>query len=184
MDTTNQAMIRQYRKEDAKAVKSIAYHDDERGSMRAVSAVRCDYYIDHEPQHCFVMTDEFDKPAGYAVCSVDRQSFSDLYPTYLAIVKEEDKKQFRKELRLQKKLLAVPKQYSAHLHISILPSFRGKGGAKALVEALVAHLKEINVSGVYTVADTPSAVAFCERVGFQRILHIDKTHYVYGIKID
>ena len=177
-------MIRPYDKNDAKAVKSIAYHDDERGSMRAVSAVRCDYYIDHEPEHCFVMTDEFDKPAGYIVCSVNLKKFAALYPTYLLIVKDEDKKLYRKEKRLQKKLIAVPKEYPARLYISILPSFRGKGGAKALVNTLLSHLKEIEVEGVYTVADTPSAIAFCERVGFQRVMKLDKTHFIYGIKTD
>ena len=175
-------MIRPYNKEDAKAVKSIAYHDEERGSMRAVSAVRCDYYIDHEPEHCFVMTDEFDKPAGYVVCSVDKKKFAELYPTYLATVKEEDKKLYRLEKHLQKKLLSVPSDYPARLHISILPSFRGKGGAKALINTLLAHLKEIGVKGVCTIVDTTSAVAFCERVGFHRVMRINKTHLVYGIK--
>lgn len=177
-------MIRPYRKNDEKAVKSIAHHDNENSSMRAVSALKCDYYIDHEPDNCFVMTDEFDKPAGYIVCSTDAKKYAELFPTYLLAVKDEDKKLYRKAKRLQKKLPAIPDDYTARVDICILPSFRGKGGAKALIDALILRLQFIGVKGMYAVADSPSAVAFCERVGFERILRIDKTHFVYGLKTD
>lgn len=177
-------MIRPYNKEDAKAIRSIAYHDDDRSSMRAISAVKCDYFLDHEPEHCFVMTDEFDNPAGYILCSVDYKKYNMLFPTYLLTVKDEDKKQYRLEKRLLKKLGSVPSEYPARLSISVLPSFRGKGGARMLVTTLTEHLKEIGISGVYTVADTTSAIAFCERVGFHRIMKIDRTHFIYGILIE
>ena len=177
------AMIRKYKQDDAKSVKFVAYADEQRGSMRAVCAVRCDYYIDNEPEHCFVMTDEFDNPAGFILCSTDGEKHKELYSTYLAAAKEEDKKLYRSEKRLMKKLNAVPPEYSARMVISILPAFRGKGSAKALVLQLLAHLRELGIPGLYTVTDTHSALAFCERLGFHRVLHIDKTHNVYGIKL-
>ena len=64
-------MIRKYKQDDAKSVKFVAYADEQRGSMRAVCAVRCDYYIANEQEHCFGMTDEFDNPAGFILCSTD-----------------------------------------------------------------------------------------------------------------
>ena len=176
-------MIRNYITSDAKSIRAIAYNDADRGSMRAVSAIKCNYYIENEPEHCLVMTDEFDKPAGYILCSVNLRKMNELLPSYLAIVKEEDGKLYRAQKRLQKKLTSVSADYPARLSISVLPSFRGKGGAKAMVNALLAHLKEIGVRGVYTVTESEAAVAFCERLGFERILRIDKTHNVYGIKI-
>ena len=176
-------MIRNYITSDAKSIRAIAYSDAERGSMRAVSAVKCNYYIENEPQHCFVMTDEFDQPAGYILCSVNLRRMNELFPSYLAIVKEEDKKLYREQIRLQKKLTAIKSDYPARLSISVLPSFRGKGGAKAMVNALLSHLKDIGVRGVYTVTESEAAVAFCERVGFERVIRIDKTRSVYGIKI-
>lgn len=176
-------MIRNYNSNDAKAIRSIAYNDAARGSMRAVSAIKCNYYIENEPEHCFVMTDEFDNPTGYILCAVDLRQLNALMPSYLAIVKEEDRRLYRAEKRLQKKLADVSGEYPARLSISVLPSFRGKGGAKALVTTLLAHLKEIGVRGVYTVADSESAVAFCERLGFERIARLNKTAGVFGIKI-
>lgn len=176
-------MIRKYVIDDAKSVRSIAYNDAQNSSMRAVSALSCNYFIENEPEHCFVMTDEFDKPAGYILCSVNTRRFNELMPTYLAIVKEEDKKLYRAEKRLQKKLTPVLADYPARISISVLPSFRGKGGAKSLVTTLAAHLKEIGVRGVYTVVQNESAVAFCERVGFERLLKIDRSRSVYGMKI-
>lgn len=176
-------MIRNYSQNDAKSIRSIAYSDAPRGSMRAISAVRCNYYIENEPEHCFVMTDEFDNPAGYILCAVNMRRMSELMPSYLAIVKEEDRRLYRAEKRMQKKLAGVSADYPARLSISVLPSFRGKGGAKALVATLLSHLKGIGVRGVYTVAETESAVAFCERLGFERIGRISKTVGVFGIKI-
>ena len=182
-------MIRKYISDDAKSIKAIAYNDAEhssqgsRGSLRAVSAIKCNYYIENEPEHCFVMTDEFDKPAGYILCSVDAKKLNALFPTYLAIVKEEDKKLYRTQKRLQKKLAQISPDYPARISVSILPSFRGKGGAKALINELVAHLKQIGVRGVYIVTENEDGVAFCERMGFERILRLDKTHSVFGLSI-
>lgn len=176
-------MIRKFCPTDAKSVKFIAYAEEQRGSMRGVCAVRCDYFIDNEPNHCFVMTDEFDKPSGFVLCSINRDKLSSLYPTYLSIAREEDKKLYVSEKRLLKKLNSVPTDYTARMVISVLPAFRGKGGAKALVHTLIEHLKSISVKGLFTVTDTPSAVAFCERLGFERIMRIDKNRSVYGIML-
>ena len=179
-------MIRKYIPTDAKSIKSIALSDAARASLRAVSSVKCNYYIENEPDHCFVMTDEFDHPTGYILCSVDSKKLNSLMPTYLAIAKEEDRKYYRLQKRLQKKLSLVSDDYPARISISILPSFRGKGGAKALVNELVSHLKQIGVRGLYTLVESEAGVAFCERMGFERISRIDKTHSIYGmsIKID
>ncbi len=176
-------MIRPYTPQDCKAVKFIAYADEQRGSMRGVCAWRCDYYIDNEPRHCFVSTDEFDKPTGFAICSVNRKKFADLYPAYLKTVKEESRKSYRAEKRLLKKLSALPPNYSARMVISVLPSFRGKGEAKALIQTLIDHLKTTKAKGLYTVTDTPSAVAFCERMGFHKVMRIDKKRCVYGFDL-
>ncbi|MCM1306146.1 MAG: GNAT family N-acetyltransferase [Bacteroides sp.] len=177
-------MIRKYKNDDAKSIKAIAYSDDVHESLRAASAIKCNYYIENEPEHCFVMTDEFDNPTGYILCSIDAKKFNSLLPTYLAIVKDENKKLYRAEKRLHKKLAAVGDDYPARISISILPSFRGKGGAKALIAELVAHLKQIGVRGVYTVAESDGAVAFCERMGFERLLRVDKSRGVYGLHIE
>lgn len=175
--------IRKYKTDDAKSVRAIALSDAERGSMRAVSALNCNYYIENEPEHCFVMTDEFDKPTGYILCSVDLKKRNSIFPTYLSIVKEEDKKLYREGKRLQKKLALVSPDYPARIEISILPSFRGKGGAKALINELVSHLKRIGIRGVYIVTANDDGVAFCERMGFERMLRIDKTYSAFGLTI-
>ena len=176
-------MIRKYKNDDSKSIKAIAYSDAEHGSLRAVASLKCNYYIENEPEHCFVMTDEFDKPTGYILCSVDSKKQNELFPTYLAVVKEEDKKLYRQEKRFQKKLAPVSNDYPARISISILPSFRGKGGAKALITELTSHLKQIGVRGIYTITENDDAVAFCERMGFERIARLDKTHSVFGLSI-
>lgn len=176
-------MIRRYRKTDAKAVRYIAHSDMPSDAMNAVCAVRCDYYIDFEPEHGFVIVDEFDKPVGYILCSVNRERFDDLYPTYIAKLKHFDRKMYSEHAKLFKQTTNLPEGYTARFAISVLPSFQGKGRGKALVQRLIEHLRGMEIDGTHIVVSSPSVAAFCERVGLERLLRVDKKHSVYGIKI-
>lgn len=176
-------LIRPYKKSDAKAVKVIAHAEDKQRSMRCASSLRCDYFIDNEPEHCFVMTDEFDKATGYILCSTSRERFSSLFPAYLSIVKQEDKRLYAEQKRLFKKVVLSRGSY-AYFTLDVLPSFRDKGGGKELVNTLIKHLSDIEIMGACTVADNPSAIAFCERVGFKRMQRISKSCGLYLYKLD
>lgn len=176
-------MIRQYQVADAKAVRYIAHSDVQDDAMSAVCAVRCDYYIDFEPEHGFVIADEFDKPVGYILCSVNRDRFQHLYPSYISQLKRINRRMYADHKRNFKLLEDIPIEYSARFVINILPSFQGKGRGKALVQRLSEHLKGMGVTGMYIVADSPAMIAFCERLGFDKLLRIDKKFCVYGLKI-
>ncbi len=176
-------MIRRYKQSDANAVKVIAHSEDKQRSMRCASSLRCDYFIDNEPEHCFVMTDEFDKPTGYILCSTSRDRFAALFPAYLSIVRQEDKRLYAAQKKLFKKIISARSAY-AYFTLDVLPSFRDKGGGKELVNTLIRHLTDIEVMGACTLADTPSAIAFCERIGFERILRVSKTSGIYLFKIN
>lgn len=179
--TDNFNSIRPYRTADAKTVRYIAHSDFKDDAMNAVCAVRCDYFIDFEPEHGFVACDEFDKPVGYILCSVNKDRFWHLYPEYISQLKRMNRKMYSEQNQNFKQLSNLPQGYSARFVINVLPSFQGKGKGKALVQRLVGHLSGMHVDGMHAVADSDSLSAFYERLGFDKLLRINKKFTVYGL---
>lgn len=172
--------IRQYKASDAKSVKNIAYNN-ENCSMKIACAAKCDYFIDNEPKNCLVITDEFDNPVGAILCSTDREKYLAYMPGYLDGVKRENRLLFSKYKYILKKLPKLEDKYGAYFNLTVLPSFRDKGAGRQLVGALVEHLKALDVKGMCTLVDSPSSLAFCERLGFKRLLRINSKIYIYGL---
>ena len=177
------AMVRRYTTADAKAVRYLAHSDMPDDAMSAVCAVRCDYYIDLEPENGFVVADEFDKPVGYILCSVNRERFNNVFPSYITQLRRSNYKMYAEQKKVFKQSENIPHGYSARFTINVLPSFRGKGRGKALVERLTEHLYAMGIDGMYTISESDSVSAFCERLGFEKILQIDSKHCVYGKRL-
>ncbi len=69
-------------------------------------------------------------------------------------------------------LLAGPlADYPSHLHIDLLPRAHGKGSGRRLINALLDRLCAAGSPGVHLGVDprNTSAIAFYERMGFQRL---------------
>lgn len=180
--------VRPYRESDQNAVRLICHATADakifKKSKKLVCALYCDYYIENEPDFCFVITDEFDKPVGYILCSSDDKKFSSGIKPYL--------KRARKislfaplAISVEHRLTAKERElYPAHLHIDLLPAFRKKGGGRTLINALKGKLRGAGVKGLrLTVsASNAGAIAFYERLGFERLRKLPSS-YVYGVRI-
>ncbi len=61
--------------------------------------------------------------------------------------------------------------YPAHLHIDLLPLAQGQGQGRKLIETFLDRLRELSVPAVHlgVGARNARAIAFYERLGFQRI---------------
>lgn len=61
--------------------------------------------------------------------------------------------------------------YPAHLHIDLLPEGQGQGWGRKLMQAFLDRLRDVGVRGVHLGVSqaNPGAIAFYERVGFQRV---------------
>jgi len=175
--------VKNYEKEYEHGVKSISQFCESDCSLQAVSAVRCDYFILSEPENCFIVTDEFDKPAGVSLCSTDRKKLLSLMPTFIESVKAENRALYRKHKRVLKKLARLDAVYSAFLSIIVLPAFRDKGIAKQLFNKTLNLLREKGALGFCSLADSPEASAFAELLGMEKSLRIDKNSYLYTMKL-
>ena len=122
--------VRSYTQSDKITVRAIcqktATLNRYKNSKELVCALYCDYYLENEPDNCFVLTDEFDNAVGYILCSKDASLYKKNIKKQLLYVKKVSKIDyinFYLEHFMTRKIKVL---YPAHLHINILPSFQKK----------------------------------------------------------
>lgn len=131
-----------------------------------------DYYIEFEPESCFVLTDDNDVAQGYVICAKDFATYADnMSKFYLPRILQLGYK-YSLMSRYEMFLHGLYKEkYPAHLHIDISPSFQGKGGGTALITALKEHLHQSGVKGLMLSAGegNKGAIAFYKKNGFKTV---------------
>lgn len=72
-------------------------------------------------------------------------------------------------------VFSVPAGHPAHLHINLLPAYRGRGTGSALVRRCLAQLSDAGVAGVHATvrADHPDGCGFFERMDFKVLAFYD-----------
>lgn len=190
--------IRNYQARDRKGVINVCWQTGYMGESAAgrfddsylFGLLFCLYYIDYEPENCFVAVDEkTGQIIGYILSSINSK---------------EQEKQFRKKMIPKITLRAflytlwrhprtfqvlwhfkkiwedepkIPNEetllapYPAHLHIDILPEYQRQGIGTQLVEILENHLKNLNVKGIHlgTSEQNVYAVQFYQKLNFSVI---------------
>ncbi len=148
-------------------------------------AVYCDYYLENEPENCFVAVDDSDKAVGYIICAenfdVFRKRFADEYYTRIK------KWEFRRRKSAIRSIVPHEKyknEYPAHLHIDILPAYQRKGLGQKMTDVLLGHLKQKGVKGLMltTWIKNVKGRGFYDKYGFS-LLEETKNCAVYGIKL-
>ncbi len=148
----------------------------------ALVDVYCRYYIEQEPDNCFVVADQDDVAKGYILCAKD-------YEEYRRLFKEKYLNTWNLATLIMgnfamKSIKEYAKEYPAHLHIDLLPECQGQGYGRKLIGMLIEHLNERNISGLmlHVSAKNVGARAFYLKCGFQ-VLHADKNDVLMGMKI-
>ena len=181
--------IRKYQQKDTEYLKQIciktASHIFQRKKLAetALTEVYCRYYIEQEPESCFVVVDQNDIAKGYILCAKN-------YDTYKKVFKERYLKTWNIATLIMgnfamNSIQSYVKQYPAHLHIDLLPECQGQGYGRKLIETLINHLREKKVEGLmlHVSMENERARAFYARCGF-RVLYSDKNDVLMGIKIN
>ncbi|MBE5784754.1 MAG: GNAT family N-acetyltransferase [Clostridiales bacterium] len=142
-----------------------------------------DYYTASESGHCFVAAAENDEAVGYVISAPSfrryRLKFLPLLPRVAKLSKSAAKHWM---FRLCEKTFA--KEYPAHLHIDIFPAYHRLGLGSRLMDALMAHLKDIGVRGVMLGcgAKNTGGNAFYEAYGFTCLSRTADT-VLWGMKL-
>ncbi len=166
--------IRPYQPKDYERMHLICYEtssgfDSEKGKI-ALYATYCDYYINEDPDSCFVAVNEKDEAIGYVICAPDPEKYEKVFnEKYAPILKKASPVRYLFHVVNEWLCRNVKKNYPAHLHIDILPEGQRQGLGTRLIDALTDCLKERGVKGVYLVcgAGNEKGVNFYKKYGFK-----------------
>ena len=127
--------IRKYEEKDYEGVCYACLNSDEDDDMsdelcEFVLHTFCEYYIEKEPENCFVLDDD-GKAVGYIICAENFDKFKEVfyaeyYPRSLHL--GQGRLDWANEAYLLHEKYKA--DYPAHLHIDILPAYQrgGNGG--------------------------------------------------------
>ncbi len=135
----------------------------------------CDYYIEAEPDSCFVAADEEDNAVGYLLCG---KNFSEYYKMFMGLYMPEIKKLGLKYVLMAKSEILThslfSKKYPAHLHIDLLDVCRHQGVGSRLMNELKGELSSRGIHSLMLSCgyDNKNAIRFYERNNFKKVANI------------
>ncbi|MBR4452271.1 MAG: GNAT family N-acetyltransferase [Clostridia bacterium] len=132
----------------------------------------CNYYIDNEPDSCFVLTDDSDRAVGYILCSKNYMEYASKFGKYYDTVRKNAGINIVEVKAEHLVLKFFSEKYPAHLHIDILDEYTGHGSGTLLMNTLLSHLKSEGVKAVMLIVGSGNkpAVRFYKRNGFKVLI--------------
>jgi ribosomal protein S18 acetylase RimI-like enzyme len=185
--------IRPYAAADRSAVRFICAETADSGrpaemffsDRETIADMVTRYYTDHEPESLWVVDCE-GEAVGYLSGTVDTRRMQRIarlhvYPRAAVaaflrgdFLRSEGWRLLLCALRtapgLRSAMLGVERAgFPAHMHINLLPAFRGRGHGALLLQAFITELAKRGVGGLHAAVreDNRSACAFFERKGFR-----------------
>lgn len=180
--------IRKFETKDKEDVR-FACLNSEGGGMdeelcEFILHIFCDYYIENEPENCFVLSDDA-KAVGYIICAQNYDKFKSVYDEkYVPQIKHMGENRIKWASDAYILHEKFKEEYPAHLHIDILPEYQRSGWGGKLVSTLIDHLKNKGIGGVMLTTGTQNETAnrFYKKYGFDE-LDIYDTDVAFGIKL-
>lgn len=173
--------IRPYKETDKENIRHVCIvtagcEDKSDTEKQFILNLYCDYYIEKEPDNCFVLADDDDNAVGYIMCA---ENFTQYRKNFRPYIDSISRLSFTKKLFAYGEMLAhlpASGKCNAHMHIDILPDYQAKGYGSELLSALTSHLKEKGVNGLMLVVSNSNknAVKFYRKNGFCAFLNFGK----------
>ena len=173
--------IRPYKEKDKSNVRNICIetsvgNEAPEKERLFILNLYCDYYIEQEPQNCFVLADENDDAVGYILCSENIKKYIKNTASYRSLIKS---KGIIKYLYSWGEIIAhlpASKNCKAHMHIDILPPYQHKGYGTKLINELKENLSSKGIHSVMLVVNSSNenAVKFYKKNGFKAFLNFGK----------
>lgn len=195
--------IRPYQPRDLRALYTICLKTGDSGAD-ATARFRDPDLLGHyfaapygvlAPETSFVLVDAHDEPCGYILGARDTAEFAarcerEWFPALRArypLPPPDDHSPDAQMIRAIHAGIAVDetaRAYPAHLHIDILPVAQKQGWGRRLMETFLARLRALGAPAVHlgVGARNLNAIAFYERMGFQR-LRGDQRAIIYGMRL-
>lgn len=151
---------------------------------RLLTDVYLSAYLALEPELCLVLTDDHDRPVGYAVGTADTAAFErrcdaqwwpgarDRHPPRDVVgISALEAHLLDRLTSPQPTDPAILERFPAHLHIDLLPRAQGGGNGRLLITALLGALKDAGAAGVHLGVDPTNqrALGFYRHLGFAEL---------------
>ncbi len=180
--------IRKYEDKDFDGVRFACLNSEGGGGpedlQKFVLCTFCDYYIENEPENCFVLDDD-GKAVGYVICAENYDRYKKIFDEkYLPKTEKFGEEKYNWALRSTDLQQKHKERYPAHLHIDLLPEYQRKGFGGKLINALFEHLKSKNICGVMltTGKTNETACNFYKKYGFE-LIEISGDDAAFGMKL-
>ena len=181
--------IRPYRESDKAIVQEICLlnagcADKPFEKQRYILIMYCNYYIEQEPENCFVVTDENDSPVGYIICSENYAKYEETFNRiYIPQAKCLGARAYADAKLDMLSHALFKKNYPAHLHIDIFPDYQRIGAGSRLMKTLLDHLKAKGVESIMLVVGTDNLRGrnFYRKNGFDELM-VTRSGTAMGIK--
>lgn len=180
--------IRKYEEKDFDDMRYICLNSDgpdevpEEPVASFLTTTYCDYYIEKEPENCFVL-DSDGKAVGYVISAENYDRFIEVFKNeYAPKTKKFGEMRYEWALHSTDEQREVKDKYPAHLHINILPEFQKMGFGSKLIDTLIRHLKAKKVKGLCLTCGSynKGAIEFYKKYGFELLDFDDKKEYLFG----
>lgn len=181
--------IRKYEEKDKENVQFVCLNSEgpeeapDEATGRFILITFCNYYLEHEPENCFVVDDD-GRAVGYIICAENYDKYKEIFDRdYLPLTEEFGPERYRWALTSSDPQGEFKGEYPAHLHIDILPEYHRLGLGGQLVSTLREHLASKGIDGVCLCCgpNNERAVNFYKKRGFT-LLSIDSEDACFGIK--
>lgn len=182
--------IRKYEPEDRAQVVKICLHNADLEDASSpigefIYQMFCSYYVDIEPENCFVAVDDNDVPFGYVYGAADFDRYAVQFENYLKTIREIDGGKYLPDALVEMYNHYIYKnEYPAHLHIDLLENGRGSGVGSALIKKYCENIKSRGINGVMLIvgSDNIRGRNFYEKNGFT-LLADKHSGAAYGKKL-
>lgn len=170
--------IRPFAEKDRRAVREICLDSALRKPRTEARRLylfltTCDYYLDCEPENCFVAeaedADGTRTIVGYILCAEDCETFARRYmDKYMPRLKQYGKLtaySARTDIMVVGRFAAF---FPAHIRLAVVPSAQRQGVGAALVQTLREHLSARKGKGILAIVEkrNSAAMQFFPAVGF------------------
>lgn len=178
------ASVRPYLEKDKERVQKICLvnaecMDSPADTQKYILIMYCNYYIEQEPNNCFVAVNDEDEAVGYIICSenydVYEKIFKDHYLNQCAAISPKRYVDAKMDLLSHS---MFRNEYPAHFHIDIDAEYQRMGLGSLLISTLKAHLRKKNIMKLMMVcgADNQKAIDFYKKNGFKDLITTKMGH--------
>lgn len=178
------ATVRPYRESDKERVQNICLAnagcgESSEDTKKYILIMYCNYYIEQEPENCFVAVNDADEAVGYIICSENYDNyekvFTELYLNQCAALGP--KRYVEAKLDLLSHSM-FREEHPAHFHIDIDDNYQRMGLGSLLISTLKAHLRKKNIHSMMMVCgeDNVNAISFYKRNGFRDLITTKMGH--------